>query len=417
MSCDSTGASASRQPRDGSLVRFAGLTGLAVRNVSGSPLRSWLIGLCALLIAGFLLSTVLVVRGAQDSLHLALDRLGADIVVVPRGAEGGMEGALLMGTPAKAWMPSAFAAKIAAVPGVAAASPQLYLESLANASCCSVSSMFMLAYDPRTDFTVTPWLHDRLGGDLGLGQAVGGADVYVPADGLKLYGYRLALKGNLEATGTNLDQSLFVTFQTAYEMARRSMTQAVKPLVIPKGKVSSVMVKLRPGADPEMVAWNIMKVAPGTTPVMGPVLFGAYRTQISGLLRGLLVILAMTLALAFLLLALVYSMAAHERRRQIGVLRALGATRSAVLLAFLTEASILALAGGAAGAALAATAVFLFRSLLVKSLGFPFLFPSAGTLAALIAGGLALALGVVALAALLPALRISRQEPADSMRE
>ncbi len=398
-------------------MRPASLLRLALRNVSGSPLRSWLIGLCAFVIAGFLLSTVLVARGAQDSLHLALERLGADIVVVPRGAESGMEGALLMGTPARAWMPGAYAARIAAVPGVAAASPQLYLESLADASCCSASSMFVLAYDPRTDFTVTPWLRDRLGTRSGLGQAVGGASVFVPPGGLRLYGYHLDLRGNLEPTGTNLDQSLFVTFETAYDMARLSSSRAERPLVIPKGKISAVMVKLQRGADARMAAWNIMKAAPGTTPVMGPALFGAYRTQIDGLLRGLLLILTMTLALALLLLALVYSMAAHERRRQMGVLRALGATRSTVLLAFLTEAGILALVGGVAGAALAATGVFLFRGLLVQSLGFPFLFPAADSLAALIAGGLLLAFAVVALAAFLPALRVSRQDPADSMRE
>jgi ABC-type antimicrobial peptide transport system permease subunit len=53
----------------------------------------------------------------------------------------------------------------------------------------------------------------------------------------------------------------------------------------------------------------------------------------------------------------------------------------------------------------------------VQTLGFPFLFPALGSLAALIAGGLALAMLFVALSAMVPALRISRQEPAESMRE
>ena len=125
----------------------------------------------------------------------------------------------------------------------------------------------------------------------------------------------------------------------------------------------------------------------------------------------------MTVVLSGALLAMVFSMAAHERRRQIGVLRALGATRGAVLWSFLTEAGILAVAGGLAGVATAAVCVYLFRNLLVKSLGFPFLFPSFGSLAVLIVGGLALALIVVGLAAFFPAFRICRQEPANSMRE
>jgi ABC-type antimicrobial peptide transport system permease subunit len=77
----------------------------------------------------------------------------------------------------------------------------------------------------------------------------------------------------------------------------------------------------------------------------------------------------------------------------------------------------LALTGGVVGVVLAALCVYLFRALLVSGLGFPFLFPSFGMLAALAAAGLAAALFVVSAAALLPVLRISRQDPADSMRE
>ena len=36
------------------------------------------------------------------------------------------------------------------MPGVAAVSPQLFLSTLVDAPCCSVSDMFMIAYDPET---------------------------------------------------------------------------------------------------------------------------------------------------------------------------------------------------------------------------------------------------------------------------
>ena len=400
-------------------MRLTGLAGLALRQIRGSAYRSWLIGACAMVMTAFALATILVAQGAQDSLGLARDRLGADIVVMPHGSESGIEGALLMGEPVRSWMPAADVAGIAAVPGVAAASPQLYLASLTNVTCCSVSDMLMVAYDPATDFTLKPWLRRQLGGDLGLGEAVGGRFVTKPTgpESLKLYGYSLTLKGNLQATGTNLDRTLFITFDTAREMARRSATTAVRPLMIPDDSVSSVLVKLRPGSDPAKVAEDIARAVPGVTPVRSPDMFGAYRRQISGVLRGTLVVLGLTVVLAVAVLALMFSMEAHERRRQIGVLRALGATRGGVLASFLTEAGLLALAGGLAGVVIAAAGVFLFRTLLVTSLGFPFLLPSAARLAAFVAGGLVLALVVVTLAAIVPALRVCRQEPADSMRE
>jgi putative ABC transport system permease protein len=400
-------------------MRLRSLTGLALQNVAGSAFRSWLIALCALLIAAFVLATVLVVRGAQDSLSLANARLGADIVVVPKGAETSVNGALLMGTPTKYWMPDVDVDRIAALPGVAAASPQLYLESLSDAACCSVPNMLMVAFDPATDFTLEPWLKQKLGRDLAKGEAVGGSYVYLPPgmDYLELYAYALDLRGHLEPTGTNLDRTVFMTFDTAREMAAGSRTAAVRPLEIPEDSVSSVMVKLAPGADAAKVAAGIEDALPEVAAVLSPNMFSSYRAQITGLLRGLLIILALTIVLSGALLAMVFSMAAHERSRQIGVLRALGATRGAVLWSFLTEAGILALAGGVVGVIIAAVGVYLFRTLLVESLGFPFLFPSSGTLAALVVGGLALALVVVGLAALFPALRICRQEPANSMRE
>jgi putative ABC transport system permease protein len=400
-------------------MRFWGLARLALRDIAGSVFRSWLIGFCALFIAGFLLATVLVIQGALDSLNLASQRLGADIVVMPQGDEAAIEGALLMGVPVRAWMPATNVAKIAAISGVTAASPQLYLSSLNNVSCCTVSEMFMVAFDPSTDFTIKPWLDQRLGGELGLGQTIGGRYVCVPegAESIKLYGYVLSLRDNFEATGTNLDQTMFMTFDTAYDMASKSYTAAVKPLVIPRGKVSSVMVKVASGSDTRKVAAEITSSVANVVPVRSPDMFGEYRKQISGVLRVTLVLLGLTAILSIALLSFVFSMATHERSRQIGVLRALGATRGGALTTLLTEAGVLALAGGVAGVVIAAAGVYLFRGLLVKSLGFPFIYPSAGSLLGLVAAGLAVALVVVTLAALLPALRISRQEPANSMRE
>ncbi len=60
---------------------------LALKNISGHGFRSGVVILCALLVAAFALFTTLLMRGAETSLRLALDRLGADIVVVPSGAE------------------------------------------------------------------------------------------------------------------------------------------------------------------------------------------------------------------------------------------------------------------------------------------------------------------------------------------
>ena len=139
------------------------LVRLTLRNLAGNAFRSWTVFLCALVVAGLTLSGTLILRGAESSLRLALERLGADLVVVPQGSEAKVETALLMGTPTTAWMPAGNVGKLANTPGVAAASPQLYLASLSNASCCSASEMFVVALDLAKELLATVALADKMG--------------------------------------------------------------------------------------------------------------------------------------------------------------------------------------------------------------------------------------------------------------
>ena len=110
---------------------------LAWKKLSDIELRTWVVALSALGVAVFALFATLGLRGAANSLELAADRMGADIVVVPAGAETKLEGALLTGVPAQFWMPAENVAKLKAIPGVEAVSQQVYLTTLKGASCCS----------------------------------------------------------------------------------------------------------------------------------------------------------------------------------------------------------------------------------------------------------------------------------------
>jgi putative ABC transport system permease protein len=392
---------------------------LAWKNISGNSLRSWVVALCALVVAAFALFATLLLRGAATSLELATSRLGADIVVVPESAQAEAQGALLMGIPTQSWMPVEKVDRLAAIPGVEAVSPQIYLATLVGAPCCSVPEMFLIAYDPETDFALRPWLEKQVANGLGPGEVIGGD--YISAtegeDGILVYGTLVKLAGNLEPTGTGLDQSLFFTLDTAEEIARVSQTRAVEPLVIPPDQVSAVLLQTKPGSDNEKIAVEIYRTVPGVYPIQSADLFQSSRTQLKSLLNTVVIIMALIWPLAIVLIGMVYLMAANERRRELGVLRALGATRRFISQSLLAEASLLALCGASAGALLAVLAIYLFRRLIMTSLGVPFLLPSPGSLALQIGIGLLLAMFSVLLAALLPAIRISRQDPAIAMRE
>jgi putative ABC transport system permease protein len=392
---------------------------LAWRNTSGNTFRSTVVIACAALMAGFSIAAAVIIGGAEKSLNLALERLGADIIVVPAGTEHLMENAYLMGVPALAWMPEEFIESISAVPGVEIVSPQFYLATLRGATCCSVPEMFLIAYDPETDFTLRPWLEENLEGELELGEAVGGSFVYVPVDPgyILVYGYHIHLKGKFSQTGTGLDQSMFFTFDTAREISRLSPFQAEAKMEIPENSISAAMVKVATGSNPAQVARQIQQILPEVTPVESSNLFKEQRIEILALLQSVTVLLGVAWLLSVALVGLLFSMAVNERSQEIGVLRAIGSTRLNVLNSLLAEGVILAFAGSILGVILSIFSIYLFRDLLIQLMGFPFLIPPPLSLALITLAALAVALVSVILGVLLPAVRISALDPAVAMRK
>ena len=95
-----------------------------------------------------------------------------------------------------------------------------------------------------------------------------------------------------------------------------------------------------------------------------------------------------------------------ERRSEIGLRRALGATKGQIRTQFLAEAITLALTGGAAGVAAGAAAVAIYA----HAKGWAVVIPPQAW-----AGGLAAALLIGAAAGLLPAIRAARLSPTQAL--
>jgi putative ABC transport system permease protein len=95
-----------------------------------------------------------------------------------------------------------------------------------------------------------------------------------------------------------------------------------------------------------------------------------------------------------------------ERRQEIGLRRALGATRGQIRTQFLAEAILLVLAGGAAGVIIGAVSTAVYA----HAKGWAIVIPPEAW-----AGGLGAALLIGALAGLLPAIRAARLSPTEAL--
>ncbi len=102
------------------------------------------------------------------------------------------------------------------------------------------------------------------------------------------------------------------------------------------------------------------------------------------------------------------TIAVTERTPEVGLLRALGATRTQVLWLFLAEAVLLSVLGGLAGLALGASSARLLH------LALPLLPVHTPWSFALLAVGIAFAIGLVA--GIMPARRAATLDPVEALR-
>jgi putative ABC transport system permease protein len=163
-------------------------------------------------------------------------------------------------------------------------------------------------------------------------------------------------------------------------------------------QVSAVQAVLAPTANP---------AAPSDVNVSRPSAALVARAQAKSALNGLFLGLgAVSLLVGAVGVANVMVISVLERRSEIGLRRALGATRRHIRIQFLSEAMLLALLGGAVGVGLggAATAIY------ATGKDWAIVIPTFAW-----TGGLAAALLIGAVAGLLPALRAARMSPTEAL--
>ena len=129
----------------------------------------------------------------------------------------------------------------------------------------------------------------------------------------------------------------------------------------------------------------------------------ATETAFTALLIGLG---ALALLVAGVGIANVMLMSVLERRTEIGLRRAVGATRRHIAGQFLSEALVLAAAGGVGGAVLGTA----FAAIYARSQGWPLVVPLGG-----VAGGIGAALLIGIIAGLYPARQAARVAPTEAL--
>ncbi len=354
-------------------------------------------------------------KGVGLGLKKASDRLGADLIVTPQGTRGFAEEFLLESKNTAFYMPKDIIGRIRQIDGVDSLTPQTYLATIPGI-CCDVTPARIVVFDPDTDFIVRPWLQKSLGRPLNKGEAIAGSGAQENFGfGLlniqaTLFNKPFKIVGGLEATGTGLDNALFMTEENRTDVIASGKSS------LKSGEISVIFVKLKKGLEPtylgKVIEGEIVDVDVTSRSDMG----SRFLAILADINKIFLITVAFSMMLTLFLTWAIFSAITNERSREIGIMRAIGATQAAIVKLFLLEALMVGILGSLVGIAGGTTlSILLIKSFTtIKSISVDL--PVSERL---VISGIALFAGcaICLCGALLPINRLKKIEPLLAINE
>ena len=414
-------ADSTRSPkRDGGGIRFL-LGSLALQNLGRRKARTFLLLAAVAICSGAIFTGAVLLRSIESSMDVGFTRLGADLLIIPEGTLTNITAALLTAEPTSLTLDSDMLDRLAGLKGVRRAAPQLIFRSDLSGYGARDESVDLIAFDPDRDLTVRPWLERRL--DRPLRQSdviIGGRRDEPIGSELLLYGKPLVVYGKLgkTAVGTH-ERGLFVSFETMDGLRTAIQQICGAQALLEPNKISGVLIELAPGATIQRVRFAILANFPGVKVVGGESMLTAIRQGLAALLNGVLALVAIMFVSTATMISVLFSAIITERRRELGLLKAIGARRRQIIGMLLTEATIATTVGGVLGCVLGSVLMRAYEHSLVyylESLGIPFVWPGTATTGLIAIACILLATLIGAAGAFVPAWRASRREPYDLIR-
>lgn len=385
---------------------------IAWKTVIRRMFRNIVLATAVALLVSLLVFALLFNRAVNEDIESASKKLGADIVLVPVEAVSKAEEFILESKKKDFYMDRLVLDSVRALSGVKAATFQIYLETL-ESGCCSIVEGQVIAFDPATDFVIAPWFKHPP-------PPLGDSEVYIGSyvyeylgliDTPILFNKKVKVVADLEETGTGLDYGIFMRVEDLDKISSAA-TGKYQP-----GMISIIFLKLDEGADLDAVTDDIQKAHPNIGIMTRGTIGADVRATLGDFTRVFSITILISAALAVLLAWSAFTAMANERRREVGILRAIGAHRGHILKLFLTEAAIISLIGGLIGIAMGN---FLIRHLagdldLLSRLGAFASFSLVNVAASLAA--MLIGVSVCLVGAAVPIVRLARMEPLKAIKE
>lgn len=394
------------------------LSRLSYLNMQRKPCRTYALIIVVAILSFILSGGTVLSLSMKNGIRSVEARFGADLIVVPLGYESKQKAILLTGEPSYFYLDREIVKQLERVEGISKLSTQYYLTSL-NASCCSIPVQ-IIGFDPATDFTIKPWICESIGGNIEKGALIVGSDIELKnSNQLTLFNKEYPVASRLETTGTGLDQSVFASMETIQDLLGQAKNMGLNFLegTEPTKYISSVLIKVKEGFSIDQVASSIRKVSSGIQIVRTQGMIAGISKSIGNFISFFQVLAITLFIITLLILSVVFTATANERKKELATLRILGATRKKLTCVLLWEAIYISAIGGITGIALAVVVVFPFNAYIAANIDLPYLMPSIYKILLILASTLILTVATGPIASACLAVKISRSQTYLTLRE
>ncbi|MDA8233088.1 MAG: ABC transporter permease [Magnetospirillum sp.] len=348
-------------------------------------------------------------QGLTRDVHRQAQGLGADLVVTPKGWCAYEQISVLTGEQLPEAIPEADVAKIVAVPGLKAVVPHLNEQTAFRNRPVPVIGVVPAEMRALRGWTVSEGRYFASADEAGvvLGSAIAQQFALKPGDAFTVRGRPVPVLGVLRETGTKDDIATFVPLALAQQ------------LYGVEGKVSFLTVRVADLSQIEQAKLAIEEAA-NVSVVSDRQLVSSILSIVGAVGSAMQAVAAVgVLAAAFGILNTLLT-AVYERRREIGILQAIGGTRRILFAAFILESMLYGLLGGAGGVALGGVAARLLGPYFAANNGVMValqaaptaVLPDVSTIFAILLSSTIVAI----VAGLYPAARAAQLSPVEAMR-
>ena len=302
-----------------------------------------------------------IFQTVNQGLALSRERLGADAVLIPKYSAAKGDDLLFTAMPENIYMPMETVEQAKQLEGVAAMTPQFYCQTLELGCCEPGEAVRIIGYDSETDFLLKPYLDEANRNGIQGDQLIVGSnfeDDDLVGLNYMILGRVFNVVSMLQPTGSGMDSTFFMDVKTAQDLCLESevLSQGWTKRD-PHDYISVIMIKFEDGVDGEAFVRQVEESGMEAKCLLTGDTIASLQSQLQVTMQVMFALWLASLLIAVLSLVGRFNALAKERKKEIGLLRAIGLKKGQVFALIIGETCTMALMGGLLGSTLALVAM------------------------------------------------------------